>query len=135
MIEWYMLVPSIVYSHVLNEFSAELKTKYGMTHQNFSSISNSVKDAVFPYVYVETLPSSEKGMDLEGTNINAGMFSFQIEVYDNRSQSRAREIMSEVMRIMKTMRFEVSEMPTFNKEDTYRCVARFRRIVGAGDII
>ena len=136
MIEWIMLVPSAIFSRIKMDFVEELKTEYAMTDQNFSTVDSANKLAVFPFVYVHLLPATEVGADLEGTHINAGNFTFQIDVYDNKSQSRARNVMSEVVRIMKSMRFNITSMPEFSSSDgIYRCTMRARRVIGSGDII
>ena len=105
-----------------------------MTDENFSTVSKLNTDAVFPFVFVRSLASSEAGEDLEGNTINAAFLSFQVDVYDNRTQSRARNVMDEVIRIMKTMRFQVLSMPEFDaSSDEPRITARFRRLIGSGD--
>ena len=105
-----------------------------MTDTNFS-MSNTNTKAVFPFVYVNALPGSERGQDLGGTSINGGLFSFQIDVYDNQTQTRARKVMTEVVRIMKSMGFESNSMPSFEQtqDNTVRMVTRFRRVIGAED--
>lgn len=135
--DWVMLVPSLVFSRIKADFSNKIMLQYGMTGEHFSTVNKNNTDPLFPFVYVQSLPSSEEGADLEGLSINAGLFSFQVDVYDNRSQTRAREVMGEVVRIMKTMRFHVTSMPEFKRDadGVYRSTARFRRIIGAGDIL
>lgn len=135
MSEWIMLVPSFVFTRIKTEFSEEIKTRYGMTGENFSTVNSLNKNAVFPFVYVHALPAMEQGQDLEGNAVNAGLFSFQIEVFDNKSQNRARSVMGEIVRIMKEMRFEITAMPEFDTTDTHRCVTRFRRMIGSGDVL
>lgn len=135
MSEWVMLVPSIVFTKIKTDFSQVIKDKYKMTNDNFSTINSSNKDAVFPFVHVHMLTAVEQGQDLEGTSINAGIFTFQIDVIDNKTQNRARNVMSEVLRIMKSMSFDVIAMPEFESGDTHRCIARFRRMIGSGDIL
>ena len=133
---WIMQLPSIVFTRIKTEFSEKIKTKLKMTDNNFSTTDSQNKKAVFPFVYVNLLPAVEQGMDLEGTDINGGLFTFQIDVYDNQSQARAREVMGEVVRIMKTMRFEITAMPNFeSSDDIERMTARFRRLIGALDTI
>ena len=134
MSSWVMLMPSKILGRVKNEFSSKIKTKYGMTASNFS---DEVEDTppVFPFVYVHMLAPSELGKTLDGESINGGRFTFQIEVYDNAKKSNALEVMGEVLRIMKRMRFEVVSMPEHFKTDTHRYVARFRRVIGASDIL
>lgn len=135
-IDWVTLLPSIVYSRIVSDFPETVKTKYKMTKDNFSTVSMSATNAVFPFVYVNTLAASERGQDLQNTDINGGLFGFQVDVIDNQSQSRAREIMKEVMRIMKRMRFNVTEIPYFEStQDEYRQTARFQRVIGNGDIL
>lgn len=131
-----MLVPSIVFTKVKKEFSDEIKKHYKMTEDNFSTVNSLNTDAVFPFVFLRSLSSSEYGQDLEGLTVNAALFSFQVDVYDNRTQDRTRQVMGEVMRIMKSMRFEVIAMPEFDSESNeHRCTARFRRLIGSGDVL
>ena len=136
MADWTDRISSVVFTRIKNEFSNSLKTKYKMTSGNFSTVGSSDTPAVFPFVYVQLLPSAEQGQDLEGTTINAGLFTFQIEVTDNQSQTRARDVMSEVKRIMKSMRFTVQCTPTLeDTKDTHRTIMRCNRIIGSCDIL
>lgn len=133
MSEWIMQLPSIVFTRIKTQFPEKIKEQYGMTSENFSSESNTNEDAIFPFVYVKLLPAVEQGADLDGTSINGGLFTFQIDVYDNESQSRAKNVMAEIVAIMKSLRFQIVAMPEFEKTETYRSTARFRRIFGALD--
>lgn len=137
MSDWVMLVPSFVFSRIKGDFSQKLKDQYGMTGEHFSTVNRKTKETKFPTILVQNLPSVEQGADLEGSTINAGLFSFQVDVFDNRSQGRTREVMTEVVRIMKEMRFQVVAMPEFeaSADGTYRCTARFRRLIGSGDVL
>ena len=135
MAEWIMYVQSYVFSKIVSEFSDELKTAYSITTNNFSTVESSNEDAVFPFVYVHLLPATESGIELENDRINGGIFTFQVEVYDNQSQPRVREVMGEIVRIMKKMRFEINSMPELNKSDINSATARFRRAIGSSDII
>lgn len=134
--DWIMLIPSVIYSRIVSEFSKDIKTKYKMNDDNFSSVGSSDAPSIFPFVFINLLPAVEQGRDLEGTSINVGLFTFQIDVYDNQTQQRARTVMGEIVRIMKKMRFEITAMPSFDSTNgTHRCTARFRRLVGAGDTL
>jgi hypothetical protein len=134
MSDWVMLIPLKVFTKIKQEFAQEIKDTYSMTDENFS-MEYKAKIAVFPFVFVNALPGSERGQDLSGTSINGGLFSFQIDVYDSQSQTRARKVMTEVVRIMKSMGFESNSMPSFEQtqDNTVRMVTRFRRVIGAGD--
>ena len=136
MADWTDRISSIVFTRIKNEFSNSLKTKYKMTSSNFSTVGSSDTPAVFPFVYVQLLPSTEQGQDLEGTTINAGLFTFQIEVTDNQSQTRAKDVMSEIKRIMKSMRFTVQPTPDIqDTKDTHRAIMRCNRRIGSSDIL
>ena len=107
-----------------------------MTSSNFSTVGSSDTPAVFPFVYIQLLPSTEQGQDIEGNTINAGLFTFQIEVTDNQKQVIAKDVMSEVKRIMKSMRFTVQPTPDIqDTKDTHRAIMRCNRRIGSDDIL
>ena len=133
MSDWYMMIPLMVFTKLKQNFSQTIKDAYGMTDKNFSTVGSSDTPAVFPFVYVQTLPATEQGRDLQGTSVNGALFGFQIDVYSNKTQAEARKVMSEITRIMKTMGFEINSMPGFESTDVHRCTARFRRMIGAND--
>lgn len=135
-VEWVMYLQSQIFTRIKNEFSSKLKTEYNMTASNFSTVGSADTPAVFPFVYVKLLPAVEMGMDLYGNSINAGLFTFQVDVTDNKSQERSKEVAFEILRIMKSMRFEVTAMPSFEgTKNTYRSTMRFRRVIGDGDFL
>lgn len=134
MSEWYMMIPLMVFTKLKQNFSQSVKDTYGMTDKNFSTVGSSDTPAVFPFVSFKTLPATEQGRDLQGTSVNGALFTFQIEVYSNKTQNDARNVMSEIARIMKTMGFEIISIPSFeDTKDVHRMTARFRRMFGADD--
>ena len=136
MADWTDIISSNVFTRIKNEFSSSLKENYKMKDENFSTVGSSDTPAVFPFVYIQLLPSTEQGQDIEGNTINAGLFTFQIEVTDNQKQVIAKEIMSEVKRIMKSMRFTVQCTPTLeDTKDTHRAIMRCNRRIGSNDIL
>lgn len=136
MADWTDRISSVVFTRIKNEFSSSLKEKYKMTSSNFSTVGISDTPAVFPFVYIQLLPSTEQGQDIEGNTINAGLFTFQIEATDNQTQARAKDVMSEVKRIMKSMRFTVQPTPDIqDTKDTHRAIMRCNRRIGSDDIL
>lgn len=134
--DWIMRIPSMVFTRIKSQFSEKIKTKLKMTDSNFSTTDSQNKKAVFPFVYINLLPASETGQDLEGSAINGGIFTFQIDVYDNQTQARAREVMKEVVRIMKLLLFSCNQMPSFDDtDDVKRMTARFQRSIDWNDIL
>lgn len=123
-----------VFSLIKAKFSTKIKEKY--KDLNFTTSDRSSTKPKFPTVYIHLLESPEIGSTLEGTEIPGINATFQIDVTDNQSQARADEVAKEVLRIMKTMRFKSAGMPFHdNSGDTYRTVGRYRRPIGAGDIL
>ena len=136
MADWTDRISSVVFTRIKNEFSSTIKKNYKMKDENFSTVGSSDTPAVFPFVYIQILPSVEQGQDLDGNTINAGLFTFQIEVTDNQTQERAKDVMSEVKRIMKSMRFTVQPTPALeDTKDTHRAIMRCNRIIGFNDIL
>ena len=136
MSDWTDRISSVVFTRIKNEFSSTIKKNYKMKDENFSTVGSSDTPAVFPFVYINLLPSVERGQDIEGNTINAGLFTFQIEVTDNQTQARAKDVMSEVKRIMKSMRFTVQPTPDIqDTKDTHRAIMRCNRIIGSCDIL
>ena len=134
--DWTDRISSVVFTRIKNEFSSTIKKNYKMKDENFSTVGSSDTPAVFPFVYIQLLPSAEAGQDIEGNTINAGLFTFQIEVTDNQTQARAKDVMSEVKRIMKSMRFTVQPTPTLeDTKDTHRAIMRCNRRIGSNDIL
>lgn len=125
---------SQIFSRIKANFSERIKKKY--PDLNFTTSNRAPTKAKFPTVYIHFMESPEIGSDLEGKSINGITATFQIDVTDNQSQSRADEVARETLRIMKTMRFKAVGMPFHdNSGDTYRTISRYRRPVGAGDIL
>ena len=136
MADWTDRISSVVFTRIKNEFSSSLKEKYKMKDENFSTVGSSDTPAVFPFVYIRLLPSTEQGQDIEGNTINAGLFTFQIEVTDNKKQVIAKDVMSEVKQIMKSMRFTVQPTPDIqDTKGTHRAIMRCNRRIGSSDIL
>lgn len=123
-----------VFSLIKAKFSTKIKAKY--PDLSFTTSDRSSTKPKFPTAYIHLLESPEIGSDLDGTSVNGINATFQIEVTDNQNQTRADEVAKEILRIMKFMRFKSVGMPFHdNSGDTYRTVSRYRRPIGAGDIL
>lgn len=135
---WVIDKPTQIFTILKNEFSTAIKTKHGMTTKNFTDIATTDTTAIFPKVVFSNLASSEQGRTFDGTGVNAALFTFQVDVTDNSTlQTTAKEVMTEVMRIMKDLGFEVTALPNFenNVNGVHRMTARFRRLIGANEPI
>lgn len=127
-------IEASVLSRLKNKYPTSMKTKYPDT--NFTTSNRVPNNPNFPTVYVHQMGAVEEGQDLDGTTINAVLPTIQIEVEDNKSMNNASDVMSYVIKTMKTMRYGVVTMPEFdNDQSIYRKVARFRRVIGSGDVL
>lgn len=127
-------IETIVFSRIKAILTSKLKSKY--PNISFTTSDKVSSDPKFPNIYVHMMGSPETGEDLEGNTINGVLSTFQIETNDNESQTRAKDVMNEVVKVMKGMRFSIVVMPeTQNRDSTFRCVARFRRTIGSLDIL
>lgn len=149
---WTKDIPTIIFARVTSEFSEELKEKYGIkkttiklpgmaepevTWNKFSTSQISESPPEFPYITIVELPGQERGQVLEANRVNGQLFAFQVDVFDNASETRAKMCMSEVTRIMMTrLGFRGRQMPYFDsKPGEYRMTARFEREIDEFDVI
>ena len=129
--DWITMLPLKVFTAIKTEFSQTIKDTHEMTDKNFSTVGSSDTPAVFPFVRFQIMPGAEQGQDFEKNEINAGTFAFQIDVYDNKTQTRARKVMNEVVRILKGKGFDVNQFPTFeDTKDYHRMIVRVRKSFG-----
>lgn len=129
---WTSDIEVKVFSRVKNEGMSVLKEIYPNIH--YTAENESDDSPVFPTVYIQELPSLEQGSGLSGNKIHAVLSTFQIDVSDNKTKTRAKDVMNQTVITMKNMRFEVVALPTYRKENgIWKGTARFRRIIGALD--
>lgn len=125
---------SEVFINLKTRFPQSIKDKY--ENINFTISNNENEESNFPKVYFHQVSAVEVGQDLAGTTINSAQFIFQIEVTDNESNDRVDEVMDAVISIMKGMFFSMNQFPEIqNTSSTYKTVARFTRVIGAGDVL
>lgn len=132
---WFSRITNIVLTRVKAIVGKKLNTKYpGL---DFTTSDTSPKEPTFPTVYIKRLPGAERGQDLDGTSVNAMLVTFQVEVTDNVSDTRALEVADECCAVMKSMRFQIMGEPTpqNTQKGIYRNIARYQRIVGYGDTL
>lgn len=125
-------IETIIYSRIKAHLTSKFKTKY--PDISFTTSDRVQSKPKFPNVYVHLVGSPETGNDLENNTILGIDATFQIETTDNENQKRAKEVMDEIVSVMKSMRFSAMTMPEFqNTSSAYRCVSRFNRVVGSLD--
>ena len=132
---WFSDITSVVFTRVKAIVNKKLKTKY--PDINFTTSSVASTDPKFPTVYVKRMQGAERGQDLDGSTVNAMLVTFQVEVTDNVSDTRAQEVADSVCAVMKSMRFQIlgEPFPDNTQRGVFRNVARYQRLVGYGDTL
>lgn len=87
----------------------------------------------FPTIWIREIQGIEMGEDLDNTEINAVSENIQVDVISLERQTSIN-IMNEVVREFKKLRFNISTMPLSSIDDMkhYR-FARFNRTIGMND--
>ena len=120
------------YTLLVNKFDNTLKTKYGV---KFTAEIDKVTETNLPTVFVSYLPSNEVGNDLANDGIGGVNANFQIEVFSPK-KSVAKEIISECVRVAKSLNFSLNALPYDDKQSgIYRYIIRCNRIVGSEDTL
>lgn len=133
---WIFAISPKVFTTIKNEFSSEIKERYSMSGENFSTEIEKNTPTKFPFVNVLNIALPEIGNDLENSDINAVIAGFQIDVYDNESVNKAKVVMQEIVRIMKSMRFNTVFIPVQTKDGSLHKVSmRFERIIAFNDVL
>lgn len=131
---WATEIDTTVLSRLRSRGYVDLKKKY--PNINFTDDDRAPKDPNFPTVFYINIPSAERGQTLDGKTVNAVLHSVQIEVSDNsQTSSTVKVVMSKICDYMKDMSYEIVGTPSFKNTDIFRMVARFRRTIGANDVI
>lgn len=125
-----------VFFQLSTRFSEKIKNRPEYKDLTFTTSDSTPTKPKFPTVYLHMLESPEIGSDLDGTSIPGVNAAFQIDVSDNKNNQRSDEIAREVLNVMKGMRFKPITMPIHNNGGgVYVTTARYRRIIGDGDIL
>lgn len=128
------LLTQVFSSLKYNDEMQNLQKKYKDFTLTTSAVSST--DPTFPTLLLQQLESPEVGQDLDNTTINAINAGFQIDVIDNqKTRTRANEIINLAIAIMKSMRFNVRIMPDQDTSDEKRSILRATRIIGSGDTL
>lgn len=133
---WYSEIESTIFTHlqyVLIEADNAPFPELNCTTSSKSESLENVSD--FPNLYVHLLPLSEMGNDLTNETVNAVRATFELQLYSDKSENECREIMTACIQEMKKLHFNVSMFPDPQTaaEKKYFAIARFTRVIGAGD--
>lgn len=131
---WFSRITNIVLTRVKAIVGKKLNTKY--PDIDFTTSASSSTTPKFPTVYIKRMQGAERGQDLDGSTVNAMLVTFQVEITDNISETRAQEVADNVCAVMKSMRFQILGEPvTDSQVNIHRNIARYQRVVGYGDTL
>ena len=129
---WYEQVESRILTLVRYRMQKALTGKTSKTIK-FTTESESNDSPYFPTCYIHGLQPMETGGDLEGTTINAIISTMEVQVFC-RDRQECWLIINEAVYQMKKLAFTVTAMPIVTTPNgVAQGVARFRRVIGAGD--
>lgn len=132
--EWVYDLDTTIFSIVKSKALPKLIKRFPDVY--FTSSGKSKSPPEFPTIYIHSLQGIEKGMDLERTRINAIQETVQVDISTNTNQSDAKYVMKITTDIFKEMMFYVVAMPELTSDgETYKCTARFRRVISLNDTL
>ncbi len=131
---WISDIESMILTRVKVGVEQKLKTKYPNIF--FTTSDKNQSNPRFPTVMIRDIGGGERGNDNENIHINAYLCTIQVDVIDNESQNRAKEVMRYVIDEMKKMSFSIIYAPTpDNNSDTYRVISRLKKMIGSDDVL
>lgn len=126
-------VRTIVNSRLSQRLRKDADAPYTEDTLNMTSTRNGTP-AKFPTLNVDSLGEPSTADDLEHKSQNAIISTIELKAYSNKSLIEARNILDKAGDVMISMGYSLIYGPE-DISDTYKVmVARFRRIVGGGDI-
>ena len=131
---WFAEIEDKVVNFVRYELATKRNAKYPKL--NVTSASADDNPSTFPTLYIHELSPMETGQTLEGTDVNAIMSTFEIQVFTNTNEPDCKKIVSDAIGAMKQLRFSVTMFPNvLTKNNTQIAIARFRRVIGCNDVL
>lgn len=128
---WFAQVGNILYTNFVTRMKKLTNKKIKYTQSN-----SDISPTVLPAVHFMEVEPVETGGDIDNTGIHAIRETIQLTVYANGQMSEVKDIMNKSVLCMKQMRFNMTGMPVYTtNHDIKQGVARFRRLIGASDII
>lgn len=135
--DWVFDIESKIFTIIKTRLNKALLTAYPKL--NITQQEKLNDDVSLPTVFLKMLDSPEMGADLENSTINAMLVTFEthITVSKDMGLSGLRTVSKAVTDNFKKLRFNMVYRGEINREtsDTYKLIARFRRVIGADEEI
>lgn len=130
---WFSEIESNVFSQVKYMLAERQDAPYPAL--NCTTVSqNTIVN--FPTLYLHELQPVEEGMDLTNESVNAVLSTIEIQVWTDTTEKQCKDILTAAIIEMKRLGYNVTMFPSVTTDSNIAWgVARFRRMVGAGDAI
>lgn len=130
---WYAEVEARLFTYLKTKLTEYLGEKY--PHMQFTTKREGNYSPNFHTVYFFQHDSDETLLDLEGSDFNGMYCRVQIEVTSN-DEDVSKEVAYYAMAVMKELSFECYFTPksSATRPGVPRLVARYRRMIGSGDL-
>ena len=129
---WFSEIESKVFTLASYRLKRALRDKISATIKCTTDGASDSKP-YFPTWYLHELSPVETGQDVTNDFVNAVIETIEVQVYA-KSKEDCSLIMTETVVQMKVLKFNVTAMPIITSDtNVFTGVARFRRVVGAGD--
>ena len=126
-------VRTIVNSRLSQRLRKDADAPYTEDTLNMTSTRNGTP-AKFPTLNVDSLGELSTADDLMHKSQNAIISTIELKAYSNKSLTEARNILDKAGDVMLSMGYSLIYGPEDISDVNKVMVARFRRIVGGGDI-
>ena len=127
---WYTQIQSKVFTQI----QYMMKKKY--SNLNCTTRNENGLPATFPTLFLHELTPVERGQDLTNETVNAVLSTIEIQVWTTTTENDCRQILAEAVNQMKSLQYNVIEMPLVQESDKVAWgVMRCRRMIGNGDKI
>ena len=131
---WYADIESKIFTIVKTRMTKKYKEKYPTI--SFESVDKNRVPTKSPTIYFHELGNPEMANDLENITVNMVRENIEIEVYSLKDKSECHKVSAYARAEMKALGFSIiQQSPPMEDDDWWRCIMRFSRPVGSGDVL
>lgn len=130
---WYAEIESKVFTIVKTRMTKKYKERYPT--MDFVSVGENRVPKTSPTIYLREIDSPEMANNLENNVVNMVRENIECEVYST-NREECHMVSALLREEMKALAFSIiQQSPPMTDGSWWRCVMRFYRPIGAGDVI
>lgn len=131
---WFAELESKIFTIVKTRMTKKYKEKYPTI--NFESVDMNKVPTKSPTIYFHEIDNPEMANDLENNTVNMVRENIEIEVYSLKDKAECQKVSAYARVEMKALGFRiVQQSPPMKDDDWWRCIMRFYRPIGSGDVL